>query len=198
MGDVVPFRMHTIDEVLSSLPSEIKPSKKDFNELVEKHGLYRNLCGKKFMLDSDIETLFEVIRQRPKEADMRGGPARLISGEHSPNAVGYLVVLGDKLDKEAPVFVGWAPRDATGITDLKRLIQYGYPGQIGTIDVSAGTPKEVADVRAKLGTKAAIGSDGWYVRSDEVIGLLVALRNQGINQLDDDEDETEIETKMGA
>lgn len=194
MPNVIPFKVHTIDEVYDDLPPGIRPSKPKFVDLVERHGLYRELADKKrFMLQKDVEALFEIIRARPREADLRGGPARLIAGDRSPNELGYLVVIGDALDRDAAVFIGWAPRDATGVDDLKRLIQYGYPGKLSTLDFHAATPAEVEDVREQL-KRSSVGVSGWFVRSDAVNGFLVALRDQRADAFD----YSEIENKGAA
>lgn len=189
MPNVLPFKMYTIEEVYNEMPKELRPtSKTKFEELIEKHGLYREISpGRRFMLDSDIDALFELARARPREADLRGGPARLIAGERSPNELGYLVVLGDALDRDAALFIGWAPRDGNGIGDLKQLVQYGYPDKIDTLSFTAATPAEVADVRKKLAS-SSIGVNGWFRRSEQVNSFLVALRTQGTSDVDLDEE----------
>jgi hypothetical protein len=202
MVSILPFKMFTLEEVHGEIPQAIRPTKDKFEKLVEKHGLYRDLCGKKFMLDSDIQALFEIIRSRPKEADLRGGPARLIAAEPSPNELGYLVVLGDALDTEAPLHIGWAPREGDGIGDLKKLIQMGYPMKLATLEVCAATPAEVASVReklAKIGHGSCYGGAGWFSRNEAVVGFLTAIRDQGksVNEYDVDEDFGTI-TKIGA
>jgi hypothetical protein len=186
--NVIPFKMHTIDDVHESIPQDLRPTKPKFKELVEKHGLYRDLCGKQFMLESDVDQLFEIIRATPKAADVKRGAARLIAETPAPNEMGYLAVFGDRLDKDAPIFIGWAPRDGQGVTDLKNLVRLGYPGTIATLGFCAATPEEVDSVRGRL-SKACVGNKGWYARSDDVIELLMDLRKQGIDDLDDDETE---------
>lgn len=196
MGEVIKFRMHAIDEVHADIPKAVQPSKSEFNKLVEKHGLYRELGGKRFMLDRDVEQLFEIIRAKPTEADMRGGPARLVYAERSPHELGYLVVIGDAIDKDGAIYIGYAPRDGKGVSDLRTLIQMGYPGKIAVMEFCAATPHEVEEVRAKL-KKSNVGSEGWFVRNDDVTNLLLELRATDDIE-DDEEDETEAETKMGA
>jgi hypothetical protein len=168
MVSILPFKMFTLEEVHGEIPQAIRPTKDKFEKLVEKHGLYRDLCGKKFMLDSDIQALFEIIRSRPKEADLRGGPARLIAAEPSPNELGYLVVLGDALDTEAPLHIGWAPREGDGIGDLKKLIQMGYPMKLATLEVCAATPAEdrTRFLLRRCGMVLAQRGSGWVFDGD--------------------------------
>lgn len=190
MSNIIPFKMYTIGEVYNELPKEIRPtSVAKFEEIIEKHGLYREIAqGKRFMVEDDVEALFEIVRSRPREADLRSGPARLLANTPSPNELGYLVVLGDSIDIEAAVFIGWAPRDATGMSDLKRLIQLGYPGPIELLSFCAGTPAEVEEVKQKL-ARSSIGDGGWFARSPRVIDFLVALRTQASGGVGDDEDD---------
>jgi hypothetical protein len=188
MGNVLPFNMHTLEEVHGEIPQAMRPNKKEFEKLIETHGLYRDLCGKKFMLDSDVTQLFEIIRRRPKEADLRGGPARLLAATYSPDALGYCVVIGDRLDREAPLFVGFAPRDGKGVSDLRKLVQYGYPGKVAVIEFCVSTMKEVEELRGRI-AKAAIGGEGWYARTDEVTDTLMEMRS--MEPSDDIEDETD-------
>jgi hypothetical protein len=77
----------------------------------------------------------------------------------APHEVGYLVVIGEQLNHNGYVFVGWAPADDCGLADLLTLVQYGYPAPLVVQGFKAATPYQVGEIKKQL--------DGFQVRTDD-------------------------------
>jgi len=81
----------------------------------------------------------------------------------APHEVGYLVVIGEQLDHNGFVFIGWAPADDRGLTDLLTFVQYGYPGPLVVKGFKAATPFQVGEIKKQIADyQARTDDDNWY------------------------------------
>ena len=94
----------------------------------------------------------------------------------APHEVGYLVVIGEQLNHNGYVFVGWAPADERGLADLLTLVQYGYPGPLVVKGFKAATPYQVGELKKRLADyQVRTDDDNWYEDVEAVEAFLIEV-----------------------
>jgi hypothetical protein len=106
-----------------------------------------------------------------------GGPGRLYGAKYQQNTLGYMLLIGDQLRKDAPVFIGFAPMD--GVGDLLRLVQMGSPDALAILTFMPCTFGDVAVQRNALQQWQCRTDDkNWFIRSDIIIDYVQKLRDE--------------------
>lgn len=105
------------------------------------------------------------------------GPGRLFGATYQPNTPGYMLVIGDQMRKDAPVFIGFAPMD--GVGDLLQLVQMGSPDALAIITFLPATFGDVEAQRHALKSwQCRADITNWFIRSDVVIEYISKLRTE--------------------
>lgn len=177
MGLQEIFSLYTVKDVATIFPENAKVKLTHIEDLARTAGCYREVGGVMLFTQDDVRLLLEHMAGR--RHDEGAGPARLLNRPHSTNEPGYIVFIGDQIDHEVPVFIGWAPADARGASDLLALVQYGYPGPLAVIGFASGTPAMADAVRTSMSEFTVyMGAPHWFARTTEVEGMLLSLRTK--------------------
>jgi hypothetical protein len=151
---------------MEQIPSGLRPGKKELHEKVKETGFHRDFFGKTVLTPDDVRNFLEHLRAAPNphRAAAQAGAGRLLSGGRpAPHEVGYIIVIGEQLNHNGYVFVGWAPGDDRGPADLLTLVQYGYPGQLVVHGLKAATPYQVSELKKQMtGFQVRTDDDNWY------------------------------------
>ena len=176
-----------VEQVLGIFPDSVKPSKKDLTAYAKAQGTCSDVLGKIAFTEKDVQALVDSLAAAPTNTT---GPSRMMQ-KFPAHTVGFMVVIADALDPEVPVYIGFAPNDETGVADLLRMVQFGYPGELNVICAIPQTAGEVEEFREYL--KKDQVHNGWYYRSAELNDKIVAMRDRMrgvVRDEDEDEDET--------
>jgi hypothetical protein len=89
---------------------------------------------------------------------------RFIHVRPAPHETGHIMVIGEQLNDDGGfVFLGWAPADDRGPSDLYTLVQYGYPAPLVVKGLKAATPYQVHELKKQVAGFQVRTDDGnWY------------------------------------
>lgn len=175
------IQLYTFKDLQELLPEGLKANAKELKKKVEQSGIYRQLGGELFFTEADIAAFLDFLCAAPRSGgSARKGAGRLLSGgQPAPNETGYCSIIGEALNRDGFIYVGWAPADDTGLADLLTLVQHGYPAPLITLGIRAATPKQVDELHGLLADfRARPDSPHWYLNKGGVTSLLKEYTNK--------------------
>jgi hypothetical protein len=108
--------------------------------------------------------------------------------------VGYVFFLSDKFHKNAPIYIGWASREAGAVTRFLTHMRKQSP-DIEMIYFCAGTVQETIKLRMALRESWA-GSGEWFTRTAQITDYLAyMIRLHCVEPEEDDDCEEIVERK---
>lgn len=188
------FPLYTFKDLMEALPAVLKISEANVLKEVKKSGQYRSIAGQMFFTSKDVEKFIDFVSAAPSPNEERAllGAGRVLSGARpAPNETGYMVIIGEQLNRDGFLFVGWAPVDDHSVADLKAAVQFGFPKELVVLGYRAATPQQVAELKEELKDfRERTDSDAWYINSGDAADIMYDYMQSPI---EDDEDEAEDE-----
>ena len=195
----------TVDDLQDALPASFRTTKKELLDALKKSGCYREVLGKIALTPDDVAAFMDHLRAAPSphQAAARQGAGRLLSGGRpAPHTVGYLVAIGEQLNHNGYVFLGWAPADDRGIADLLTLVQYGYPAGLVVMGFKPSTPFQVAEIKKQLvDWQVRTDDDNWYEYTGgaaNYIAHVIKSKQSIVDLLSDDEEDNKGKDEQDA
>lgn len=112
----------------------------------------------------------------PVEHDF-GQLVGLLQKRPAKNALGFLLIIGDQINCEAPVCIEFATPGNLAAT--LSLVQYGSPYHLAVLTFAPTTYGEVEEIRASLSHwKCRTDATNWFRRSECINGYIAQLREQ--------------------
>ena len=167
------FALLTIEDLHELLPGSLKVTVRQLTDLVKQAGTWRDIGGAMILTPEDVDDFFAYIRAKPTDQGMSIG--KIMSASYGPHDLGYVAVIGNALDHEEPVYIGWAPR-ANGLRDLLWAVQFGSPLTCDVMGILAATPEELAAFKATMSGEVIRPGSSWYVRGRVVNTFISQLQ----------------------
>jgi hypothetical protein len=127
-------------------------------------------------MDMGFNSTDIVERSAPVEHDF-GQLVGLLKKQPAKNALGFLLIIGDQLNREAPVCIEFAA--LSNLSATLSLVQYGSPYHLAVLAFVPTTYGEVEEIRASLSHwKCRTDDTNWFHRSDCINAYIAQLQEQ--------------------